>query len=320
MPQSTCHARDLHLCCWPLDQSNDATMLFLVVSLSSARHVASWREQIGPKCVWKLLKTRIYIYIICVFESSKFSSSLEALIAAKWRIGAAGPRYLSPAREVRGPDLVLGQGQQTASCLVGHGPPIAKVKGCQGMSRDVKGCLRMFKGTSTNIRGPFSNHPVAEATIPKCRFQVYIWCKPITWLFLRPRRLCILTTCFRGWQYQASGHPHRSEWVMCEVHWSTWIYDHFFGDWLTTYVSGQIPVAFNLYVSIQSMPVLWPLPNAFGNLLLKKRSCSDRWKPLREVEVLLQVPATTNSMLHPLPPVPLHLSASLLLLKASPKT
>ena len=32
-------------------------------------------------------------------------------------------------------------------------------------------------------------------------------------------------------------------------------------------------------------------------------------KSLREVEVLLQVPATTNSMLRPLPPVPLHLSA-----------
>ena len=177
-------------------------------------------------------------------------------------------------------------------------------------SRDVKGLngLREHLQTSGDHSQTIQSRKQHEATIPKCPFQVYSWCKPITWRFFRPRRLCILTTCFRGWQYQASGHPHRSEWVMCEVHWSTWIYDHFFGDWLTTYVSGQIPVAFNLYVSTQSMPVLWPLPNAFGNLLLKKMSCVPV-ESLREVEVLLQVPATTNSMLRPLPPVPLHLSA-----------
>ena len=302
-------------------------MLFLVVvSLSSARHVASWREQFGPKCVWKPLKTPyIYIICVCVFESSKFSSSLEALIAPKWRIGAAGPRYASPAREVRGPDLVLGQGQQTASCLVGHwwamghrwamGHPSPK-------SRDVKG-LREHLQTSgdhsqtiQSRKQPFQSVAASGLYLVQTNHLKIFEAQKVVYSDNVFQRLTV----------------PGSEWVMCEVHWSTWIYDNFFGDWLTTYVSGHIPVAFNLYVSIQSMPVtfnlyvsiqsmpvLWPLPNAFGNLLLKKRSCVPV-ESLKEVEVLLQVPATTNSMLRPLPPVPLHLSASLLLLKASPKT
>ena len=78
-----------------------------------------------------------------------------------------------------------------------------------------------------NIGGPSSNHHSVldfHQSVSSC--QVSIWLQvpganqsPED-LFM-PRRLSILTTWFRCWQYQGSRHPHLSKWV---IFW--WLDDH----------------------------------------------------------------------------------------------
>ena len=117
-------------CDAPIHGRQGSASLLLTLGWSSARHVASWSEeqkmvpnmpnifenQWDPIFQYMSMYYIIYIYnwiYMCVFVKPATSAQLWSAP----RIGAAGPRYLSPAREVRGPDLVRRQGQQAHGCL-----------------------------------------------------------------------------------------------------------------------------------------------------------------------------------------------------------